>query len=307
MKFVGIDVSKQHLDVYILDGHSTERAGVAERHLNMPSSANALALSVANAQLVVLEATGGYERTIRDALLERGIPVFVANPKRVRDFAKSLGKLAKTDAIDAKVLALYGQVVAHNLPAYQVKANAQLAALCSCRQLMVEQRVQLNNHLETATDCVVSHLQEMIDSYTEKLKQLEREIDALVAGHEESKVLLEVKGVGPRLVSVLLGQLPELGKVNHKQIAALVGVAPFNVDSGQMRGRRRIYGGREAVRHVLYMAANSARRFNPQMGAFYEQLRERGKPFKVALVACMRKLLIQLNAKLRDHYATATT
>jgi transposase len=298
MAFIGIDVSKDWLDVCSLG-----RASVAARHPTLPSAAHALAHSLKGVTLVVVEAIGGYERVIVEALQEQGIAVHVANPKRVRDFAKSVGRLAKTDTIDAHILARYGQALNESLRRCCPQAHPELAALCRYRQDLVAYRVAVKNRLQWAHAVVRVYLSEELQGLNQRIKGLEGEIERLSRLTAQRAVLGGVKGVGPSLVSMVTAFLPELGKVNQKEIASLVGVAPFNCDSGQMRGKRRIWGGREAVRSVLYRAATSARRFDPMMKAYYDGLRERGKPYKVALVACMRKLLVILNAKMRDYYA----
>ena len=205
----------------------------------------------------------------------------VANPKRVRDFAKAQGKLAKTDAIDAQILSEFGQHFHETLSRANEPSCPKLAEFCAYRQDF--------DHLST------------------QLKQVDKEIETLLEACPETPILKAVTGVGTTLTSMLLAFVPELGNVSNKQIASLIGVAPFNCDSGHMRGKRRIWGGRKHVRTILYMAANSARQYHPEIRGSYERLREKSKPFKVALVACMRKLLIILNAKLRDFYTLQAT
>jgi len=293
--YVGIDVSKDWLDVF------SSRNG-AERLENKPSSAPLLFKKLPKNSLIALEASGGYEIDITQALREAGATVLVLNPKRVRDFARSKGLLAKTDQLDAQVIAQFAETI--EMPQRTVKTQAQeeLTQLTQRRNDLVSMRSGEKCRLKQSgqvKDSIKRHL-----SFLEgEIQLLEKEIHALIEKNVEfkhqSKFLKTVKGVGPVLISTLLGQMPELAELNEKQAASLAGLAPFNCDSGLMRGKRRIYGGRKSVRNALYNAANVSRRYDPTMKAFYERLIEKGKPFKVAIVACARKLLCWLNAILR--------
>jgi transposase len=294
MYFIGIDVAKDKLDV-CLDGR-------VKQYTNNAAACDKLVKTLPPKAFVVVEATGGYERLIVDSLQQLGIAVHIANPKRVRDFARAQGKLAKTDRIDAIVLTLFATTFHTTLNTEKLPCVPDLADLCTYREGLVEQRIRQGNRLRLAAACVKPLLEQDLAYLQSQIDKVETQIDQLTEQQAETAVLRQVKGVGPRLVAALLGYLPELGQVNKREIAALVGVAPFNRDSGYMKGKRHIYGGRASIRTVLYMAANSARQHNPVIKAFYTQLREQGKPFKVALTACMRKLLVILNAKLRDFY-----
>jgi transposase len=294
MNFIGIDVSKDKLDVC--------HAGRFKQYPNTPAGHDKLVKGLPASCFVVVEATGGYERRVVKALLDNEVPVHVANPKRVRDFAKAQGKLAKTDRIDAAVIALYGATFHASLHTARPSLIPELAEWCTYREGLVAMRVQIGNRLRLAVECVKPLLEADLSYVQGQIDAVEKQIDQLTAQQKEAEILQDVVGVGPRLTAALLAFLPELGYATKREIAALAGVSPFNCDSGYMKGKRHIYGGRSSLRLVLYMAANTARRFNPVIQAFYNRLREQGKAFKLALVACMRKLLVILNAKLRDFY-----
>ena len=299
--FVGIDVSKEYLDV----AHSGSKQML--RCENHPKGFSSLTrqLRKLNPALVVLEATGGYHQGVAKYLHEKGkFKVAVANPARVRNFARSTGLAAKTDVLDARVLARFAESV--KPLAWQPKEEhvEELSYLMGRRKQIVDMLVMEKNRLnprprKTAEQSILKHIR-----YLEKeLVALEGEIQALTSQGElkgKSDLLQSMVGVGPTLASTLLSHLPELGKLEHRQIAALVGVAPFNRDSGTMRGRRIIWGGRAEIRRVLYMATVSASASNPLIRKFYQHLIETGKPRKLALVACMRKMSTYLNAMMRD-------
>ncbi|MEO7402156.1 MAG: IS110 family transposase [Burkholderiales bacterium] len=300
--FVGIDVAKHSLDVCLLPserafGVPNDAAGFRRlvRQLPAPESCR-----------VVLEATGGYQRLVVAALVAAGHTVAVVNPRQVRDFARGLGILAKTDRLDARVIARFGQQVQPRSVAIRSEKQAELQELVTRRRQLVELRTAEKNRLETTTTKTVRQsIRRHADGLEKQIQQLEGAIGKLVQSDQElstKATLLEtVPGVGPVTVTSLLVDLPELGHLNRQQIAALVGVAPFNRDSGKWHGRRAIWGGRSAVRSVLYMAALTARRSNPIIRAFAERLEETGKPFKVVLTACMRKLLVILNTMLQQN------
>jgi transposase len=301
--YVGIDVSKDYLDV------SLDPARPAARRPNTPSAAESLALELRSATLVVLEATGGYEHTIFNALLQQGVPVSIVNPKRVRDYARSRGRLAKTDQLDARILAEFGQIMQPEPTPASPPDLLRLKALTTFREDLLKTQTAYRNRLKQTHDTFIqTEIKALLETVKTQLAQLEDEMKRCIATSQnlrpKAQVLGAVKGVGPILTCALLSHLPELGTLNAKQIAALVGLAPFNCDSGRSRGKRHIWGGRKAIRPTLYMAANIARRFDPRMTDFYQRLLDAGKPFKVALTACMRKLLVILNAKMRDHLAT---
>jgi len=297
---VGIDVSKAALDVALRPGRdawrcANDEAGIAEL-LDQ--------LRPLGPSLIVLEATGGLERLVVAALALAGLPVAVVNPRQVRDFAKATGQLAKTDALDAAVLAHFAEAIRPEprpLPDAQSQA---LAALVERRRQVVGMLTAERNRLQQALPPVRPKVAEHIAWLEQALKELDRELDqrlrASPVWRERDQLLRSVPGVGPTVSRTVLAHLPELGQGSVKHIATLVGLAPLNRDSGAWRGTRAIWGGRRQVRAALYMAALVGVRHNPALRAFYGQLIARGKPKKVALTACMHKLLIILHAVLRD-------
>ena len=298
--FVGIDVSKKHLDVAIRPGTdfftvSNDDQGIADLVRR---------LADLNPQLILLEASGGYEILAAAALRHAGLPAQIINPRQVREFARSTGKLAKTDKIDAGVLAYFAQLLQPPLRPWPEALQQELAALMTRRRQLVEMLVMEKNRLSTARSAKVRNsLQLHLQYLTSELQELERELNDLSRRSplylEKDQLLQSVPGIGPLTSQSLLAWLPELGALNRKQIAALVGVAPFNQDSGQKRGRRKVWGGRKQIRPSLYMATLAACRFNPAIRTFYQRLLQAGKRQKVALTACMRKLLTILNAVLK--------
>lgn len=296
---IGIDVSKRFLDVAQTGSDQVRRwnndaagiAGLAEGLAKQPPA------------LIVLEATGGYEMAAVQAMQRTGLPVAVVNPRQARDFARASGQLAKTDAIDARILASFGAAL-RPAPLPPIDASqAAISALVARRRQLVDMLVAERNRLEHA-DTTRRWIEDHILVLKSQLAQVDAALGLAVENsaelHHRHQVLTSVKGVGPLTAAVLLAELPELGTIGHKQIAALVGVAPINHDSGQHRGQRHIGGGRQSVRCALYMATLVGVRFNPTLHAFYHRLRQAGKRPKVALVASMRKLLIILNALVRD-------
>ncbi len=297
--YVGIDVAKGWLDVAARPGAAPWRvdndpAGVALLVAQLDTLAPAL---------VVLEASGGYERPVVAALAAGGLPIAVVNPRQARAFARATGQLAKTDALDAKALAHFAEAVrppARVQPAVEAQA---LTALLTRRRQLVAMRVAEQNRLETALPAVragiAAHLTWLREAAAAIDEELRRAVAADPAWREAEALLRSVPGVGPVLALTLMAELPELGTLTRQQAAALAGVAPLNRDTGRQRGVRTIWGGRAGVRGALYMGALTATRWNPTIGAFYRRLCDAGKPRKVALVACMRKLLTILNALLR--------
>jgi transposase len=297
--FVGIDVAKARLDIAVRPAGAAwtapnDGAGIDEVLARLGPLAPAL---------VVLEATGGLEVPLAAALAAAGLPVAVVNPRQVRDFAKAVGQLAKTDALDAQVLARFAEAI--RPPARRVPdAEAQaLAALLARRRQVLAMLVAEQQRLGTALPGVRPRLERHIAWLREELAdvdaELARTVQASPAWRERAELLRSVPGVGPVLATTLLADLPELGRLDRKAIAALVGVAPLNRESGILRGRRVVWGGRARVRAALYMGTLVAIRHNPVIRAAYERLLAAGKPTKVALVACMHKLLTILNAILR--------
>ena len=298
--YVGVDISKAHLDIGLNPGG----AGWRESNSGEGIERVVVKLKELRPSLIVLEATGGYEADVATALALAGLPVAVVNPRQVRDFAKSLGKLAKTDRLDAEVLARFAQAIrpeARYLPDPQAR---ELQALVSRRKQVIEIRVSEKNRLSTAHAKVKPSIEKVIEFLTQELEQLDDEIHDQIrrsdVWREKDDLLQSVPGVGKVLSTTLLADMPELGQLNRKQIAALAGLAPYNCDSGLMKGKRTIWGGRAPVRNALYMAALSASRFNPVIRRFFQHLIKQGKAFKVAMTACMRKLLTILNAILRS-------
>lgn len=298
---VGIDVSKGRLDVAFSDERSS--LGVD----NDPTGHAQIvgALKEAGPSCIVIEATGGYERLIVAELSAAILPVAVINPRQARDFAKATGRLAKTDAIDAKVLALFAMAIQPPVRPLDDQQTQVFSELLTRRRQLVQMRVAESNRLAQARD---RRVRKSIDGVLKLLDRQIASIDHEIDQHiqtspiwkEKEQLLLAVEGIGPTTARTLLADLPELGKASRQEIAALVGLAPFNRDSGTMRGQRTIVGGRAPVRSVLYMATLTATAHNPVIRNHYQQLLARGKRKKVALVACMRKLLIILNAILRD-------
>ena len=298
--FVGLDVAKATLDVAVRPSGETwtvanDEAGMAQ----LVGQIRGL-----GATLIVCEATGGYERAAVAALGAAGPPVVVANPRQIRDFAKATGQLAKTDAIDAAILALFAErvrPVARPLPS----ATAQLLdALLTRRRQLLEMLTAEKNRLGVAPQALHRGIQQHIRWLERQLDDVTRDladqIERSPVWRAKDDLLQSVPGIGPIVSAVLLGELPELGTLTHKQIAALVGVAPLARDSGQWRGKRFVWGGRAGVRTALFLAALCGRRWNPALRPFYDRLRAAGKPKKVALIACARKLLTILNAMVRD-------
>ncbi len=300
--YVGIDVAKDKLDLA-----RTDRPSAVLTVANDDAGITRLVaeLQTANPAVIVVEATGGLERPLVAALLDAGLPVAVVNPARVRNFARGLNKLAKTDAIDAHVLAEYGRCASPRLAEKRSAAREQLDALVTCRRQLVSTRADQKNRrgatvhkdARRAIDAVLSTLDKQIATLDRRVRKLiESDPDDLGDGDRR---LQSVPGVGPALASTLLAELGELGGTDRQRIASLTGLAPFNDDSGRRRGKRAIRGGRTAVRCTLYMGAISAIRSNPVIKAFADRLTQAGKPAKVVIVAAMRKLLSLLNAMQR--------
>jgi transposase len=302
---VGIDVSKATLDVAVLPIREhfvvpNDEAGIEELLGRLAQ------VVVSDALLVVLEASGGFERPLAAALAASGIALFVVNPRQARDFAKATGTLAKTDALDAFVLAHFAQAirpVPRSIPDQEAREFQEILAR---RRQIIKMATAEKNRLGASTSKAVRGRIEAHIRWLEKeLSRTDRDLDEIIESSPTFKaneaLLRSVPGVGPVLCRTLLAELPELGSLSPRELSALVGVAPLNRDSGTLRGRRTIWGGRARVREALYMGALIASRFNPTIKEFYERLVEAGKPKKkVALVACMRKLLVILNAVMRD-------
>ncbi len=300
--FVGIDIAKAHLDVHVLP------AGEA---FTVPRDGESLAdlaerLKALSPTLVVLEATGGLEAIVAATLGQAGLPVTAVNPRQIRDFARALGRLAKTDALDAEVIALFAQRIrpeVRPLPDEQTRMLSELVA--RRRQLVEMMTAERNRRSRLSRKSLVKALDRHLAALQKDLSAIEEEIKTTVRGtpiwREREDLLRSVPGVGPTVARTILADVPEIGTLDRKQIAALIGVAPLNWDSGTLRGRRITWGGRAKVRTALYMAALVASHRNPVLKSFYQRLVQAGKAKKLALVAVMRKLLTILNAIIRDH------
>ena len=301
-RFVGIDIAKRSLDVCILPERescslSYDDDGLKQLLRQLPPKGTCL---------IVMEATGGYQRRLVAELVEAGHDVAVVNPRQVRDFARGLGILAKTDRLDASVIARFGQQVRPRIVEKQPEKMVELEQLVGRRRQLVELRTAENNRLETITvKAVRKSIQQVVKLLNKQIDQIEQDIFALVESDDDWKdkanLLRSVPGVGPVTAVSLLAELPELGLLNRQEIAALVGLAPFNRDSGRFRGKRSIWGGRASIRSVLYMAALTARRCNPAIKSFSQRLEAEGKEFKVVITACMRKLLVILNSMVKSN------
>ena len=297
--FIGIDVARDSLEV------ASRPAGDQWQVANDPAGIAALLprLRALSPTLIVLEATGGLELAVLAALGSAGLPVVAVNPRQARDFAKAIGKLAKTDAIDARVLAHFADAVRPAVRPLPDAATRALGALVTRRRQLVEMLTAEENRRKTAPTAIRSDIQAHITWLRKRLKGVDKELSQAVRAsplwREQEDVLRSVPGIGPVVSVTLLADLPELGTLDRKQVAALVGLAPINRDSGTMRGKRTIWGGRATVRAALYMAALVGSRRNPVLHALYTRLLAAGKTKKVALTACMRKLLTILNALLK--------
>lgn len=301
MRFVGIDVSQQWLDVHIRPEGQTAR-------LANDAAGAAACLGLLRGlepERIVLEPTGGLERGLVAALAAADLPLVLVNPRQLREFARAAGRLAKTDALDAALLAQFGEALRPPLRPLPGAETQALRELVVRRRQLVGQLVAERNRLAAAGPAARAWIERHVDWLERELAALADALERRVADHPQwraqTALLRSVPGVGPQLALTLLTELPELGRLDRRRIAALAGVAPFNRDSGQRRGQRAVWGGRAGVRAVLYMAALVASRHNPVIRACYQRLLARGKPKKVALTACMRKLLVILNAIARTN------
>jgi len=300
--YVGIDVSKQWLDVHVLPSSQRWRTERDEASLETLSRR----LREAAPALIVLEATGGLQTRVAAALTAAGLPVAVVNPRQVRDFARATGLLAKTDRLDAAIIARFAAMLRPEPRALPDEALRALADLVARRRDLVGMRAAEKTRLTSATNVVVRRsIERNIAALTSEIDALDEQIGQSIKAspvwRAQQNLLLSVPGAGPQLARTLITDLPELGRLTRRQIAALAGLAPFADDSGTHRGRRHVRGGRASVRVALYMATVSARRFNPVIRAVFDRLTAAGKPFKLAMTACMRKLLVILNAMARDN------
>ncbi|MBM3137436.1 MAG: IS110 family transposase [Chloroflexi bacterium] len=306
-EYVGIDVSKAMLDVACFHNQAFQQ------FKNTAKGINKLVIWLKEIQpkLVVLEATGGLELACVAELMQAGLPVAVVNPGRIRGFARSIGQLAKTDKLDAMVIAHFAQATHPKPRKAPTPQEEQLSALLTRRRQLIEMLTAEKNRRHSARFGMQDHIQEHIDWLEQKLDELDQKIDVHIDQYpgwkEKAELLSSVPGVGWVTTVTVLALLPELGTINRQQIAALVGVAPVNKDSGKRQRKRRVFGGRANVRCVLFMAALSASKHNPQIRDFYDRLLKNGKEKKVALTACMRKLLVILNAIARSNQIIETS
>jgi transposase len=297
---VGVDVSKQHLD-WVLGGD-----GTTERITNTSAGIRSLVAKLRrrNAALITVESTGGYERALVEALSKAGLPVVLVNPWRVRRFAEGLGVLAKTDPLDARILALYGERARPTRRPLPGPTQRQLADLIRRRRQLIAMVTAEKNRLDTATAVIQRDIHALVKVLERRVTKIDERIDAAIAADPEKaenwERLQSTPSVGPGVARALIIDLPELGSLDRRQITSLVGLAPFSKDSGRKTGQRRIRAGRSAPRTALYLAAMNGARFNPVLKEMYNRLIAAGKPPKVALIALARKLLTILNAMVRD-------
>lgn len=298
---IGIDVSKSVLDVSAYPSGNTWQVEYSAPGI----TALGEELAALGPAVVVVEATGGLEISLTAALGVAGLPVAVVNPRQVRDFARATGRLAKTDKLDAQLLAQFGAMVQPPTRPLPDAQHRELQAMVTRRQQLIEMLTAERNRSRRTTPRVRQQIEVHVQWLREQLREVDRNLEDFVRSsplwQEDAKVLRSAPGVGPIVTATLIARLPELGSLNCKQVAALVGVAPFNRDSGTLRGKRTVWGGRGALRTALYMAALVATRHNPVLRAFYQRLCNAGKPKKVALIACMRKLLTILNSMIKHH------
>jgi transposase len=298
--FVGIDVAKAQLDVAVRPGDEVFTVSNDEESLKKLAKR----LCKLNAERVVLEASGGFEVSVVAVLAAGGLPVVVVNPRQVRDFARATGTLAKSDPIDAHILAWFGEALRPEVRPLKDEETQALEALLKRRRQLVGMVTAEKNRLALAPKPIRRDIKTHIRWLERRLKDIDHDLNGAVKSSPMWRVrddlLQSAPGVGPTLSLSLMASLPELGQLNGRKISALVGVAPFNRDSGTLRGRRCVWGGRGELRAVLYMATLAATRCNPVIRMFYQRLSAEGKPHKVAMTACMRKLLVILNAMVRD-------
>lgn len=301
--YAGIDISKEFLDMAILPSGEIKRYANDERGIENLASR----LKRFSVLLVVMEPTGGLEAPLAAALTLEGINIAVVNARQIRDYAKARGKLAKTDKLDAIIMAEFAAVIKPPVREFRDEETEDIKAIVSRRRQLLEMLKAENNRLAIARKSLKPNILDHIEYLKKEIADWDRDLRERIEDSPiwrvKDNLLQSIPGVGKVLSATLLAELPELGKLNRRQIAALVGVAPFNRDSGLMRGKRSVWGGRASVRAVLYMAALVSTRFNPVIKSFYQRLLEKGKAKKVAIVACMRRLLTIMNAILKTKKA----
>lgn len=299
---VGVDIAKETFDVYM------SPAGQYFHLENTPAGHQQLIekLTPLDVKLVVMEATSRYQNLLSATLTLAGIPVAVVNPRQIKNFARAMGTLFKTDPSDARIICEFGRRMEPDIRETPDEQTRRLAMMVSRRRQLVDNRtMELNRHGSCDDELIRMGIRRHIDWLNAEIKDtdddIDRQIKVMPLWREKVKLLEEVKGIGMQTVAVLLSMLPELGQLSRRKISALVGVCPYARDSGKMKGKRTIWGGRSAVRSALYMATLSAVRYNPTIKAFFDRLRAKGKAYKVAITACIRKLVTILNAMLRDN------
>lgn len=303
LKFIGVDVSKNSLDIYLRP--EGKKWSIAYNDQEIKSLVKQL-LAI-GPSLIVIEATGGLEVQLVSQLATAKLPVVVCNPRQIRDFAKATGKLAKTDKIDAEVIAHFADAIRPEIRPLKDEQTQSLTELLTRRSQLVDMLTAEKNRFKQASTTVKKNIQRHIKWLEKHLEDVENSLEKLIketpVWREKDKLIQSIPGVGPIMSLALLTCLPELGTINRRQIASLVGVAPFNRDSGKFKGKRSIWGGRSSVRSVLYMCALTAIRCNPIIKSFYNRLVKVGKLPKVAITACMRKLLVTLNVMIKNSTA----
>lgn len=300
--WIGVDVAKNHLDIYISGKNKHEQIPNTEKAMN---AFIRILKKEKQPYAWICEASGGYERCFTACAQAAGYSVSIVNARRVRDFAKAMGKLAKTDKIDAKVLACYGEKLTPASSVVKQEEAKEREALQTRRRQLIGLLTQEKNHLEMTEGKVKKSIESVIKTLKKQIKQIEEALSVSIENDEvlkeKSAILQSATGVGKTVSTVLLSELPELGSLNRQQISHLVGVAPLNKDSGQMKGRRQIWGGRKEVRNALYMSTLTAIRHNEKLSVYYEKFLASGKPKKVAIIACLRKLLLILNQMIKHN------
>jgi len=299
--YVGIDVSKNELDIFVLPSN------VSFSHKNSYQGIQAIKRKLTKFERpkVVLEATGGYEKKLTNMLNDAGFEICIVNPRQIRDFAKALGKLAKTDKIDAQVIALFAQKIQPEARKIKSKNESKLAELSTRRKQLIDMITMEKNRLDKASGRIKKSIKKIIKTLEKELAEVEEQQNEIIREDEfysnTYNKLISVPGIGIQVATSIIAYMPELGTLSSKKIAALAGLAPFNRDSGTLHGLRTIWGGRANVRCSMYMATLVATRYNPKIKAFYQKLCNAGKAKKVALIACMRKLLICINAMVKNN------
>lgn len=299
--YVGIDICKEYLDVFVTNNLYKRFNNNKEGHKSLNKFFNKL-----NPELIVIEATGNLHKAVWRSLYNNNFKVFVINPRRSRQFASSMGLLAKTDKVDAKILAGFGEVIKPDATLIPTEIEEKLQELLTARIQIVSEITRVKNMISSHFDKkIISLFKKQISLFEKQIADLDLNLFELIESNEylnkKFQILLSIKGIGKLNAMMLVAYLPELGQCNHKEISSLVGVVPFNRDSGNMRGKRSISGGRRCIRNMLYMGAVSAKTHNKDMKLFYDRLTEKGKPAKVALVAIIRKMIILANTLIKEN------